>query len=142
MDSTTLSLGAGLVLLLGCSTPRGLLRPEVMDVSSNCNMLQVDAIDQFGTGQGAPPTDLVFSFTNRSTAETVRVDVAHMTLKDLGIDLPLNTSCHSLQLRPLEVRQCRVFWSSVERRHLSPGATFRVPVHCGSSADTARCVLR
>lgn len=113
-----------------------------MDVSSNCTMLQVDAIDQFGTGQGAPPTDLVFSFTNRSTTDTVQVDVAHMTLTDLGFALPLSTSCRSVELRPLEGRQCRVFWSSRERRHLSPGATFSVPVHCGSSADTARCVLR
>lgn len=137
-----LSVCAIALLLAACTEPRGLLRTERMDVTTRCPVLQVDAIDQFGGGEGGPPIDLVFSFANRSTTDTIQVDVAHMTLTDPGTELPLRTSCTILALRPLEVGQCRIFWSIPSRRHLSEGALFRVPVQCGGAVDTVRCVLR
>lgn len=137
-----LSVCAIALLLAACTEPRGLLRTEHMDVAAVCRALQVDAIDQYGGGRGTPPTDLVFSFANRSTTDTLHLHVDRMTLTDLGTVMPLSTSCRSLALRPLEVRQCRVFWNMASRRHLSDGALFRLPVQCGGAVDTVRCVLR
>lgn len=131
-------------LLCACaSTGPGLIRPERLDVEASCPALMVDAVDQFGGAQGErPPLDLVFLFSNRSRTDTLYMDVAHMVLRDSGEDLRIWSSCSMLQVLPLEVRQCRVFWSKGTQRSLSQGALFRLPVRCGAAVDTVRCVWR
>jgi hypothetical protein len=131
------------VALASCGAQQGLLRPERLDVEANCPHLMVDAVDQFGGASGArPPSDLVFLFSNRSRTDTLQIDVAHMVLRDSGEDLPIWSSCSVIDVRPLEVRQCRVFWSKGTQRFLSPGAVFRFPVQCDEAMDTVRCTWR
>jgi hypothetical protein len=132
------------LLLSACaSADRGLLRPERLDVEARCSALMVDAVDQFGGTHGArPPGDLVLLLSNRSRTDTLQVDVAHMALRDSGEELPVWSSCTVIDVLPLEVRQCRVFWSKGTQRFLSPGAVFRFPVRCGAAVDSVRCTWR
>lgn len=130
-------------LLSACAPQQGLLRPERLDVETRCPALMVDAVDQFSGASGArPPSDLVFFFSNRSHTDTLRVDVAHMVLRDGAEELSIYSSCSVIDIRPLEVRQCRVFWTKGAQRFLSPGAVFHFPVHCGAVMDTVLCTWR
>lgn len=138
------AIGVLLMLHPACTPTQGLIKPEVLDVTSHCSVLKIDAINQYGTDKVSAPSNLVFCFTNCSMTDTLRVEVGMMKLIDMDSVLTISSNCKSLQLLPLEMKQCRIFWTSalLDYRYLSPGAVFLIPVYCVNQADTVRCVLR
>ena len=145
MDRTFLRLVAGtfLIILQACVASQ-IQRPEVMDVHSGCKFLHIDAIDAYGSNNGfQSPSDLFFYFSNHSTTDTIWLDIKNMALLDLR-KMPVYSGCKSIELPPLEFRLCRILWTQGPNpsHHLSPGASFQIPVRWNNQVDTVHCQLR